>query len=62
MACMEICFQTYQAKDHVIHFTERGKWLNTLTKLMKMAIKTMTEGDREAFEEAWLERLTIVAV
>jgi hypothetical protein len=60
--CMEICFKTFQAKDHVIHFMEIGKQLEGLTKLMKVEIKGMMEGDRKVFHEIWLERLIKAAV
>ena len=33
--CMEISFETYHAKSHVIHFVERGKQLEGLMALMK---------------------------
>ncbi|KAG5646852.1 hypothetical protein H0H81_008123, partial [Sphagnurus paluster] len=61
-SCMEICFGTWQGKDRVIHFTERGKRLAGLTALMKTAVKTMSEGEREVFREAWLERLIKIAI
>ena len=53
--CMEICFETWRKKDHAIHFKERGQQMEQLTKLMKTAAKTMSDGECEVFHERWLE-------
>ncbi|THU79633.1 hypothetical protein K435DRAFT_875252 [Dendrothele bispora CBS 962.96] len=53
---LEIAFG--QQHDGLIHFEERGQRLEEgLIKMLKDGVKKMTEGDRKAFEDAWLERL-----
>ncbi|KAI0689287.1 hypothetical protein BC835DRAFT_1308424 [Cytidiella melzeri] len=55
---METCFETFKRRDGVIEFTERGRRLEKdLIGVMKVAVKEMSDKDREVFQEAWLERL-----
>ncbi|KAK7472843.1 hypothetical protein VKT23_000950 [Stygiomarasmius scandens] len=46
-----------QREDGTIHFQEQGQRLEDLIKILKDAIKMMSESDRIAFESAWLNRL-----
>ncbi|GAW10512.1 DDE superfamily partial [Lentinula edodes] len=52
---LEICFG--QRRDGLLHFKERGQRLENLVIMLKAGVKQMSNGDREAFEDAWLNRL-----
>lgn len=53
--CLEVCLG--QHRDGNIHFKERGQSLERMIRMMKSAVKQMNEMDRQAFEDAWLNRL-----
>ncbi|KAE9388771.1 hypothetical protein BT96DRAFT_947346 [Gymnopus androsaceus JB14] len=52
---LEICFG--QRRDGLIMFKERGQRLEEMVKMLKLGVKQMSDGDREAFRDAWLKRL-----
>lgn len=56
-ANMEICFETFWARDKDILFAEHGQWLETLILTIKTAVKKMSDLDWTVFHKAWLERL-----
>ncbi|KAJ3745113.1 hypothetical protein DFH05DRAFT_1460002 [Lentinula detonsa] len=53
--CLEICFG--QRRDGIITFTERGPRTESLVSMLKEALTKMSQGDCDAFEDAWLNRL-----
>ncbi|KAJ3736760.1 hypothetical protein DFJ43DRAFT_1193446 [Lentinula guzmanii] len=53
--CLEICFG--QRRDGIITFTERGPRTESLVSMLKEALMKMSQGDCDAFEDAWLNRL-----
>ncbi|KAJ3493457.1 hypothetical protein NLJ89_g11017 [Agrocybe chaxingu] len=57
---LEVCFRTYQNPQ--IRFAERGRRLDDLISAVRQAVKIMTDSDRDAFCQAWLERLIDAAV
>ena len=52
---LEICLG--QRQDGLIVFKERGQRLEQMVKMLKLGVKWMSDGDREAFRDAWLKRL-----
>ncbi|THU78946.1 hypothetical protein K435DRAFT_586887, partial [Dendrothele bispora CBS 962.96] len=53
--CLEVGLG--QHIDGIIHLRQRGRTADGLVKMLKDGVKFMSEGDRKAFESAWLERL-----
>jgi hypothetical protein len=45
-----------------LQFLQRGLSLDVLPALLKIAVKSMSDSDREVFRKAWLEHLIDVAV
>jgi hypothetical protein len=59
---MEICFRTFERQDSLgLRFTERGDRVLNLVTVMKSAVKKMSEAERSAFKDAWLERFITAA-
>ncbi|KAJ7900971.1 hypothetical protein B0H14DRAFT_2555774 [Mycena olivaceomarginata] len=59
---LEISFNTFALRDQPIIFCQRGTCLDDLTKMMKLAIRHMSPGERENFRTAWVERLVNAAI
>ncbi|KAJ7702058.1 hypothetical protein B0H14DRAFT_2648180 [Mycena olivaceomarginata] len=53
---LEISFGTWK-RDVVLKFEERGARVMALAPFLKAVVKRMSAGEREAFENAWIERL-----
>lgn len=51
-----MCFETYKNKGSIT-FCKRGSRLDTLMKMLKEAVKGLTECDRAILQESWIERL-----
>ncbi|KAJ6476084.1 hypothetical protein C8R45DRAFT_1102369 [Mycena sanguinolenta] len=59
---LELVFDTCHLAGRPIEFHQRGTSLDDLTKMMKLAMKHMTPGERDAFQTAWIEQLIDAAV
>ncbi|KAJ3514067.1 hypothetical protein NLJ89_g2589 [Agrocybe chaxingu] len=58
---LEVAFRTFDHRNQEIHFTERGDRLEALVSMLKLAVKSMSNSDRQVFQEAWLEQLITAA-
>jgi len=54
---MEISFETWWRCNVAIHFKECGKKMEQLTKLMKIAVKTMMNAEYDILCDCWLNQL-----
>ncbi|KAJ7705055.1 hypothetical protein B0H17DRAFT_1193530 [Mycena rosella] len=59
---LEISFRTFELRDQPLMFQQRGSSLDDLPKMLKIAVKKMTNGERETFRASWIERLIKAAV
>ncbi|KAF8207758.1 hypothetical protein K438DRAFT_1755176 [Mycena galopus ATCC 62051] len=61
---LEVSFETHllRLQGRTIMFVERGARLDTLVKLLKTGVKHMSPGERNSFQEAWLEQRITAAV
>ncbi|KAJ7323198.1 hypothetical protein DFH08DRAFT_969285 [Mycena albidolilacea] len=54
---LEIAFQTFTLGKQPLVFLQRGSCIDDLPKLLKLAVKQMSDGERENFRTAWIKHL-----
>ncbi len=54
---LERCFGMHKVKNGVITFRERGSRCTGLIKMLKTAVRDLSENERDLFREIWLTRL-----
>jgi hypothetical protein len=54
---LEVCFQTHKLQGNPLLFTERGKRLETLVKMIKAVVKENSFPNDRGHQFRWIERL-----
>lgn len=59
---LERCFQVFALPfGQELRFTERGQHCQTLVRVLKDAVRHLSESDRELVADRWIERLIAAA-